>query len=168
MASSPRRVCWDACAWIALIQEEKIIEGGIDRVTRCRTVINEAKKGKIEIAISSLCLVEVCKNKDVKDANPQKIADYFEHDYILMVALDRSVGERARGLMMAGIPKLKPADACHLATAVITPDVAELHTFDTKLLDLNGTILKADGTPLRICWPDVGAPVPPLLATQSP
>jgi hypothetical protein len=28
MATSPRRVCWDACTWIALIQEEKIIEGG--------------------------------------------------------------------------------------------------------------------------------------------
>lgn len=166
MATSPRRVCWDACTWIAVIQEETIVEGGVDRVTRCRTVIEEAKKGKIEIAMSALCLAEVCKNKDLKDSDPQKIAAFFEHDYLLMVSLDRSVGERARQFMMAGIPKLKPADACHLATAVMTPDIVELHTFDEKLLALDGKLMKADGTPLKICWPDVGAPPPPLLAGQ--
>jgi predicted nucleic acid-binding protein len=123
MATSPRRVCWDACAWIALIQEEKIVEGGVDRVTRCRTVIEEAKKGKTEIAISGLCLAEVSKNKDDADKDPAKIAAFFEHDYILVVSVDRSVGEKARELMMAGIPKLRPQDACHLATALLAPDV---------------------------------------------
>ena len=166
MATSPRRVCWDACTWIALIQEEKIIEGGLDRVTRCRAVIEEAKKGKTEIALSALCLAEVCRNKDLKDRDPQKIAAYFEHEYLLVVSLDRTVGERARQLMMAGIPKLKPQDACHLATAVMTPDVEELHTFDEKLLALDAKIMKSDGPPLKICWPDVGTPPPPLLAAK--
>lgn len=27
MAASPKRVYWDACAWIALIQKEKIRDG---------------------------------------------------------------------------------------------------------------------------------------------
>lgn len=165
MATSPRRVCWDACVWIALIQGERIVEGGVDRVTRCKAVIEQAKKAKIEIAMSALCLAEVCRNKDIKDADPQKIADFFEQDYLLLVNVDKDVGERARQLMMAGIPKLKPADACHLATAATTPNVVELHTFDEKLLNLNGSISKADGTPLRICWPDVGEPPPPLLTT---
>jgi predicted nucleic acid-binding protein len=128
-------------------------------------VIEQAKKGKIEIAMSALCLAEVCKNKDIKDGDPKKIAEFFEHDYLLLVNLDRDVGEQARELMMAGISKLKPADACHLATAAMTPDVVELHTFDEKLLSLNGSITKADGTPLKICWPDVGGPPPPLLTT---
>jgi predicted nucleic acid-binding protein len=150
-----------------LIQEEKIVEGGVDRVTRCRTVIEEAKKGKGEIAISGLCLAEVCKNKDQTDNDPKKISAFFEHEYILVVSVDRSVGEKARELMMAGIPKLRPQDACHLATALLTPDVMELHTFDERLLRLNGALMKADGTPLKICWPDVAAPPPPLLADQS-
>jgi predicted nucleic acid-binding protein len=165
MATPPRRVCWDACVWIALIQGETIVEGGVDRATRCKAVIEQAKKAKIEIAMSALCLAEVCRNKDIKDADPQKISDFFEQDYLLLVNVDKDVGERARGLMMAGIPKLKPADACHLATAATTPNVVELHTFDEKLLNLNGSISKADGTPLRICWPDVGEPPPPLLTT---
>ena len=163
MATSPRRVCWDACAWIALIQDEKIVEGGIERATRCRSVIEEAKKGKIEIAISGLCLAEVCKNRDVADSDPQKIAAFFEHEYVLVVSVDRAVGERARDLMMSGISKLRPQDACHLATAVMTPDVVELHTFDEELLRLNGVVMKADSTPLKVCFPDVPAPVPPLL-----
>ncbi|MGO9475069.1 MAG: type II toxin-antitoxin system VapC family toxin [Rhodomicrobium sp.] len=163
MAISPSRVCWDSCAWIALIQEEKIVEGGIDRVTRCKSVLNQAKKGKIEIAMSALCLAEVCRNRDIKDNDPQKIADFFEHDYLLLVNVDRNVGELARQLMMAGIPKLKPADACHIATAAITPDIIELHMFDEKLLDLNNKVTKADGGMLRICWPDTGGSTPPLL-----
>jgi hypothetical protein len=48
MATSPRRVCWDACAWIALIQGERIVEGGVDRVTRCKAVIEQAKKATSE------------------------------------------------------------------------------------------------------------------------
>jgi predicted nucleic acid-binding protein len=108
----------------------------------------------------------VCKNKDLSTSDPKKIAAFFENDYILVVSLDRNVGEKARELMMAGIPKLKPQDACHLATALLVPDTVELHTFDEKLLDLNGKLMKADGSPLRICWPDAGGPPPPLLAGQ--
>ncbi len=166
MATSANRVCWDSCVWIALIQDEKIVEGGTERATRCKAVIAQAKKGKIEIAMSALCLAEVCKNKDIKDGDPQKIADFFEQDYLLLVNVDRDIGERARQLMMVGLSKLKPADACHLATAVMTPDVLELHTFDQTLLDLNNKVIRADGTPLRICWPDVIGKPPPLLANS--
>lgn len=164
MAISPSRVCWEASTWIALIQQETIPEGGIQRFTRCRSVIEQAKKGKMEIVYCALCLAEVCKDKGIKDStNPDEIAKYFEIDYLLPVALDTFVGERARALMMMGLPKLKPQDACHLATAAVTPGVTELHTFDKRLLALDGRVAKADGSPLRICWPDVGGPPPPLL-----
>lgn len=163
MANSPRRISWDACAWISLIQEEKIIEDGVDRVTRCRSVLVQAKKAKIEIATSALSLAEVCKNKDIKEGDASKIAAFFENDYILLVNLDKNVGERAREIMMTGYSKLKPPDACHLATAAITPDVTEMHTFDERLLNLNNKIRKADGSLLKICLPDVGTPPPPLL-----
>ncbi len=164
MATSPKRICWEACTWIALIQGETIIENGIDRVTRCKAVLELAKRGKIEIATSALCLAEVCKNKDIKDADPDKLAAFFEHDYLQVVALGREIGERAREIMMAGFAGLKPADACHLATAAMVPEVAELHTFDARLLALDQKITKADKSPLKICLPDVGGPLPPLLA----
>jgi predicted nucleic acid-binding protein len=163
MANSPNRVSWDACTWIALIQEERITEDGIDRVTRCRSVLEQAKKARIEIVTSALSLSEVCKNKDIKDGDASKIAAFFENDYILLVNVDKDVGERAREIMMAGYSKLKPADACHLATAALTPFVTEMHTFDERLLNLNSRIRKVDGSPLKICLPDVGSPLPPLL-----
>lgn len=165
------RVCWDACAWIALIQDEKIRGPGgqltEDRGAMCRAVIDLAKKGKIEIVTSALSLAEVCKNRDIKDADTSKISAFFEHEFVLLSNLDRTVGERARTLMMAGLPGLKPADACHLATAAVAPNVAEMHTFDTDLLALDSKIEKADKAMLRICKPDasVGAE-PPLLGAM--
>lgn len=90
------------------------------------------------------------------------IADYFESDYILLVNVDRSVGERARVLMTSGFAGLKPPDAIHLATAAIS-GVEEMHTFDARLLGLDGVIDKSDGTRLKICKPDAGGPPAPLL-----
>jgi predicted nucleic acid-binding protein len=131
-----KRVAWDACAWIALIQQERIRDqttGQIieDRYAMCRNVIKAAEADQIEIITSALCYAEVCKNKDLLDRDEDKVAAFFENDYVLPVSLDRAVGERARTLMMSGAANLKPADACHLATALIG-NADELHTFDAK------------------------------------
>jgi len=165
MAGSPRRISWDACAWIALIQREKIPRAGgaiEDREMMCRTVVEAAKKGTIEILTSTLCLAEVCKDPGIRATRADLIADYFESDYILLVNVDRSVGERARVLMTSGFSGLKPPDAIHLATATIS-GVEEMHTFDARLLGLDGVIDKIDGTRLKICKPDPGGPPAPLL-----
>lgn len=150
MATLPKRVYWDACAWIALIQKEKILSAGVveNREQMCRTVLEAAKQGKLEVVVSTFCLVEVCKGNN---ANADKIADFFETDYVLMVALDRYAAEQARKLMQAG-HGLKPPDASHIATALIS-SVEEMHTFDAKLLALSGSIEKPDGTKLKICKP---------------
>jgi predicted nucleic acid-binding protein len=107
-------------------------------------------------------LVEVCKNPNIKSDKPDRIADFFENDYILLVNLDKNVGTRARQLMMAGLSGLKPQDACHLAAAALA-NAEELHTFDRGLLALDGQVDKIDGTRLKICKPGPSGPVPPLL-----
>jgi predicted nucleic acid-binding protein len=144
MGSSLRRVYWDACVWIAMIQREKILraDGSVaeDREQLCRVVIEAAKKGAVEIITSALSFAEVCKNPNVRSKTEDKIAAYFEHDYILPVNLDRVVGERSCGLMR-GIGSLKPPDACHLTTAAMA-NVEEMHTFDDKLIGLSDTIDK--------------------------
>jgi predicted nucleic acid-binding protein len=163
MAASPKRVVWDACSWIALIQQEKsIIADGIDRYTRCRSVIDLAVGGKVEIVCSALCIAEVCKTPKIRDGDPVDLAKYFEQDYLLTVALGREIAEKARALMMSGLSGLKPPDACHLATALEVPQAVELHTYDEDLRALNGKLQKRDGTMLRIMYPDVGRPIPPL------
>jgi predicted nucleic acid-binding protein len=125
-----------------------------------RAVIEEAKKGRIEIVASGLCWVEVCKDPTAPVAGEDKLADFFEHDYIVAVALDKFVGERGRQLMRAGYAGLKPQDAAHLATAAVT-NVLELHTFDDKLLALDRKIDELDGTKLKICKPNTGPGGPP-------
>lgn len=165
MASPTRRVYWDACVWIALIQREKIpLPGGgtEDRETMCRMVIEAAKNGSLEILTSTFCLVEVCKTPSDKKGISDKLAEFFENDYILLTNLDRMVAERGRELMIR-FSSLKPPDAVHLATAAVSPGVEEMHTFDDRLLTLDGLIDKADGTKLKIRRPDAGAPPAPLL-----
>jgi predicted nucleic acid-binding protein len=166
-----KRVYWDACSWIALIQKERILdEKGVlveDRYTMCRSVINAAEKGTIEIATSTLNLAEVCKSTEVKATDDSKLTAFFEVEYILLVNLDRGIGEIARSLMKRGYSKLKPIDACHLASAAVA-NAEEFHTFDEKLLDLDGLIDKANKTKLRICRPDAGGAPAPLLEAMKP
>lgn len=123
MANSPkRRVYWDACTWIALIQREKIQgpDGRTeDRGALCRVVIHQAEAGDVEIATSSFSLVEVCKDPKLRTQNNDETADFFEHDYVLPVNVDKRVGLLARKLMMSGFSKLKPGDATHLASAAV-------------------------------------------------
>jgi hypothetical protein len=65
-------------------------------------------------------------------------------------------------LLLAGHPGLKPPDAIHLATACIA-NVGEFHTFDDRLLALDGVIDRLDGTRLIIKKPAVPAPPAPIL-----
>ena len=164
MAASPSRICWDACTWIALIQQERIRDdsGKIieDRYALARSVIDRAERGAVEIVTSGLCLVEV--SKDSPTTSRDQLVAYFENDYIILVPVDRLVGERARSLMFDRHPQLKPPDATHLATALIA-NADELHTFDARLLEFDGQLTKRDGSILRICKPAMGGTALPLL-----
>lgn len=166
MAAGPKRLYWDACAWIALIQDERIpLSGGgtEHRGQMCRQVVRAAEKGTVEIVTSTLSLVEVCKNPQVvTGSDDQRLRSYFENPYILLVALDRQVGDFARGLMLRRFAGLKPPDATHVASAVVGR-AEEMHTFDKKLLDMDGKVNGLDGSPLRIRKPEVPAPPAPLL-----
>lgn len=169
-ASTPKRVCWDACAWIALIQREKIrdAKGAVieDRYGLCRSVIDLAEKGKIEVATSGLSLAEVCKSPAIKARSDDQIGPYFEHDWVLVVPVDTLVGATARALMLAGHAGLKPPDAVHLATAIIA-NADELHTFDKRLLDLDEQLARQDGNILKICKPSVATAPAPLLESSA-
>lgn len=167
MATSVKRVCWDACAWIAVIQGEKIQNE--DRFSMGREVLEAAARGQVEIVTSTLNLAEVCKTKcapekvqDNRGLGEPQLAAFFERDDILLLSVDKYVGVTARRLMMSDLPGLKPADAVHVATALVA-GAAELHTFDSRLLSLNGQIQRLDGTPLTIRKPQIDKAAAPLL-----
>jgi predicted nucleic acid-binding protein len=167
MALSPSRVGWDSCSWIAFIQQERIRDPNGQAVVEnrgrmCRHVLDAAEKGIVEIVVSALCLVEVLARNRTSDLEGHKVRDFFDNDYILIVNLDKQVGDLARRLMLARHAGLKPPDAVNLATAC-TANVHEFHTFDDRLLALDGLIDKTDGTRLVIMEPALPAPPAALL-----
>ncbi|HJX84838.1 MAG TPA: PIN domain-containing protein [Candidatus Angelobacter sp.] len=167
MATSPSRVAWDSCTWIAHIQRERIFspDGKTvieDRAAMCRPVLDDAERGVIEIVVSAIALVEVLARNRASGIDEQRTRDFFDNDYILLVNVDKHLGDFARRLMLAGHAGLKPPDAIHLATACIA-NVDQFHTFDDRLLALDAVIDRLDGTRLPIKKPAVPAPPAPLL-----
>lgn len=78
--SSPKRVYWDACVWIALIKQESIAksDGSIEkRYARCSEVITMAEKGEIEIVTSAFTIAEVCKSSDVKESGVDNLPTFW-------------------------------------------------------------------------------------------
>jgi predicted nucleic acid-binding protein len=163
--ANAQRVYWDACAWIAYIAEERAVpvKGGSteNRFAMCLQVLTEAQKGNIEIVTSAFTLAEVCKSPEVVQSPLDNLPAFFEKSYILVVPVDLAIGRRAQTMQASGLVSLKPADTVHLASAQ-RARVTELHTFDDKILALDGKVLGSDGTPLKICRPTQGAPIGPL------
>lgn len=162
--TDPKRVYWDACAWIAYIKQEEVVE--IDgkpenRYEMCRHVLLEAEKRNIEIVTSAFTLAEVCKSPEVKESPVANLPSFFDKSYILLVPLDKNVGQKAQSIQLAGIYGLKPPDAVHIAPAHIAKS-AELHTFDSDLLILDKKITGSDGKPMIICKPGEQEPAPLL------
>jgi predicted nucleic acid-binding protein len=90
---------------------------------------------------STLTLAEVIKSKgqpQLTETDEQRIVRFFEHSYILVHDVTRSVAETARRL--AREHGLKPMDAIHLGTALLSgTDVFE--TWNTNDFGhLNGLV----------------------------
>ena len=159
------RIYWDACTWISYINQEKSValDNGTteNRFDMCLEVLKDAKENKIEIVTSTFTLAEVCKSPDVKSSPLDSLPSFFEKSYILTIAVDMTIGRQAQIMQTSGIVNLKPPDAVHLASAQ-RASVAEFHTFDSKILNLDGKIAGADGEPIKICKPTEGKPLGPL------
>lgn len=164
MAEKPRYY-WDACAWIALIQQEQ------GRFEQLQYIIDEARAGSVEIWTSYFTLAEVYKRPcgqpeqvGLIAAQDQPFEDFILQSFVQRVQVDFEVGVLARRLLRTYPVIAKPQDGIHLATALIY-NVDELHTFDREnLLGLTGKIDRQDGVKLRINPP----PKPPPTAVAAP
>jgi predicted nucleic acid-binding protein len=152
---------WDACAWIALIQQEP---GRFDDLSY---IVNEARAGKVEIWTSNFTLAEVFKRpcdgeqKSLSIVDDTAFENFILQDVVTRAQVDFSVGSLARRLLRSYPTISKPQDAIHLATALLY-DVDELHTFDrTNLTGLSGKIPRKDGQKLKICAPPKRPALPP-------
>lgn len=156
-------VYWDTCVFLDLVQ------GTPDHAQSLNAIAEAAEAGRVRIVTSAFTLAEVIKTPDLGLLPPEQetlIRDFFENDYIDVVNVDRFVAEEARSI--ARDHNLKPPDAVHVATAVLSA-VAVLHSYDEKLLKLNGIVGDAA---LRIetpTWPgDLRLPHVGEQVTESP
>lgn len=170
--SLPRKpsAYWDACAWIALIQQE---HGRFEVLDYFR---DKAEAGDIEIWTSAFTLAEVFKRpcgpaitgqplpqKGLAVADDKNFEDYLLKPWVQMVQVDIDVGTLARRLLRRYNIR-KPQDAIHLATALFY-NIDELHTFDGEdLLKLDGKIRRRDKMQLRICPPTIPPSTPAPMA----
>lgn len=152
MADRPK-FYWDACAWIGLINQEP------DKIAACQHVIGVAQSGTAEIWTSTLSLAEVFKKKcagqqvAISEPDDTTFENFLSQDYVVQVQVDQDVGLLARRLLRKYTKLAKPADAIHLATALLN-DCDELHTFDgDNLLGLSNQLKCAGGKLLKICRP---------------
>ena len=165
-----RRVYWDACTWIAYINQEKAIaqkDSTVEnRFAKCLEVLDQANKKRLEIVTSAFTLAEVCKNPDVRNSPMENLPGFFEKSYIITIPVDMAIGRRAQHMQASGLIALKPADSIHLASA-IRAKVTELHTFDGDILKLDGVIPGADGKQVKICKPSEGQQLGPIFDREK-
>lgn len=162
-----RRVYWDSCAWLGLLNGEP------DKRRELEIIYRAAQRGEYEIWTSTYSLVEVnryshefSEAKPLSPENLTKIENFFHQPFIKLVPVDMEIGRHARQLLRE-TPKLgKKPDAVHLASA-LRWSVDALHTYDgSDLLHLSGKFRDRSGNPLVICVPDE-APDGPLFATAK-
>ena len=107
----------DSSVFIALIKNE-VVEG-VSRGEIARNILNDAQNGRFQIFTSTFTLVEVHKDRRQPRLTVEEehlVVDFFKHEYIVLIDLDRLVAERAREL--ARTYSLTPNDAVHLASAI--------------------------------------------------
>jgi predicted nucleic acid-binding protein len=169
LADPPKRVCWDACAWIGYISGEP------DKIRPLRLIWDLAQRGAYEIWTSTYAYLEVLKIRAENgdpipvDESLMRIDEMFEQPHVKRVQLDTEIARFARALKLAhhdaGLAS-RP-DAIYAATAAYH-NLDELHTWDRRhLLSFDNKIMRRDGTPLRILIP--GPEVQgPLFALPAP
>jgi predicted nucleic acid-binding protein len=133
----------------------------------CREILERAKAGEVEIVTSAFTLAEVCKRRDESYSPAQNLPAFFDQKYILIIPVDKRIGLKAQYLQLSNVGKLRPADATHIASALVA-NVPIFHTFDKALRDLNKALTLADGRQLQIVKPTEETPLPGLLQGMQP
>jgi predicted nucleic acid-binding protein len=128
---------WDSTVFLAWLLPEPA------RKKKCGEIIKAAERGEIRIVTSAITLTEVIKLKGqppLKADQEEKIRRFFLNEYIVVVNVDRFIGEAARKLIWQH--GVMPKDAIHVATA-LRFNIPFLDCYDDKLISLSGQL----GTP---------------------
>lgn len=160
-----RKLYWDACAWLGLINEEP------SKRRELEMVYDAARRGNCELWTSTWAVVE-CFREDAEkhdekpypEARLVRIRNFFNQPFIKKIPLDSIIADRAAHILRTSKLNNK-GDAVHLASALWW-SVDALHTFDhADLIALSYQFQDRSGRPLLICMPRESADGP--LFTQN-
>ena len=133
-AMPPQRRLWDSSVIIGyLAGEEAVYE-------HCRSIIEQAKRGEVEIVVSTLAAAEVAYLQGYsQEESEDMIREFFGRSYVIPMVVDIRLAAIARSLVSKhkDVRRIKPADAIHLATA-IQLNLPVLETTDADLLRFDG------------------------------
>lgn len=135
---------WDSCVHINLLQQDGKYKDTL------MAWHERARSKEISIVISTLVIAEVCcldKENKNRAEDIKLIRQHFENSFYQVYEVDRTIAEEATEIVRTH--SIKPYDAIHIATA-IRASVQELHSYDKKMLKLNGLI---GNPPLSILHP---------------
>lgn len=153
--AKPKRLYWDSCAWIGLLNGEP------DKKRELEIVYGAARKGRFELWTSTISLVE-CRRlesernqpKPLDQENDKRIADLFRQPFVKPIPMAVDIAEQSRELLRGTVGLTKMADGVHLASA-LRWSVHVMHTYDNDdLLHLSEKFRCKDGTLLVIEYPD--------------
>lgn len=124
----PKRPYLDSDVFIGWIKGERIPEkdaGGNEVVTDrgkiAESILTLAERQVFPIVISALTLAEVHKKRGKEKLvgdEDQNVLEYFKHDFVNVVPVDRAIGEAANRLCRKYEKEgLSPNDAIHMACA---------------------------------------------------
>jgi predicted nucleic acid-binding protein len=136
MSNRVPRFYWDSCVFLSYIH------GLPDRLPDIDALLEEARKGKIEIVTSTVTVVEVAfaatekATKILDQAVEDKISKlWLPPSPVRLIEFYELIAERARSLVRQAVPEgwsLQAMDAIHLSSAKQI-GVEAFHTYDKNL-----------------------------------
>lgn len=123
----------DSCVLIGFLSQEA------DKFEQCKSVLESAQLGKIELYTSAFTMAEVVKIKSDLDLDIEKqeeiINNLFANDWMRTVNFERETAEISRYIVRKY--GLKPFDSLHLATAIrMQVDYFDTTDYDTLIKKL--------------------------------
>jgi predicted nucleic acid-binding protein len=115
------------------------LKGEEGRVEESKAALFEAEKGHIRTMTSAFTIAEVVKVEGgtIVEKSEKMIEDFFKQPWLRIVMVDRRVATKARRI--ARELSLKPADAIHVATALLY-QAQYIYTYDDRILGLKATL----------------------------
>jgi len=132
-----KRLYWDSDVFISYFEQNPT------RIATIDDLLEQSKRGEVEIVTSTLTVVEVAFTVGERttglDPNHEAAMDSFwsDNDVVTLVELSMPIARGARSLMRYAMSqglKLKPPDAIHLASATLL-SASELHSYNFSDFD---------------------------------